>query len=94
MLAESFLDGEGLLYGDDESRLMRSPGYPRVSRRDTCGVAQYHRGQDRAEHYWRTHDSSSRCSGTSACRHTKRDSSSLRHGPLPATRLDVRVRPQ
>ena len=28
MLAESFLDGEGLLYGDDESRLMRSPGYP------------------------------------------------------------------
>ena len=28
MLAENFVDGNGLVYGDGESRLMRSPGYP------------------------------------------------------------------
>ena len=28
MLAESFVDGQGLVYQDDESRLMRSAGYP------------------------------------------------------------------
>ena len=28
MLAENFVDGKGLVYGDGESRLMRSPGYP------------------------------------------------------------------
>lgn len=28
MLAENLVDGNGLVYGDGESRLMRSPGYP------------------------------------------------------------------
>ena len=28
MLAENFVDGRGLVYGDRESRLIRSPGYP------------------------------------------------------------------
>jgi 4-amino-4-deoxy-L-arabinose transferase-like glycosyltransferase len=28
MLAENFVDGNGLVYGDGESRLIRSPGYP------------------------------------------------------------------